>query len=82
MQLLVHKRNYQWSLKPPKNQQKKVIKQQQQQKNPQNWNLYQALSYVKLEGKRMIKENRLSKVMKHIFMRLYFNTEIRLEKAR
>ena len=34
MQLLVHKRNYQWSLKPPKNQQEKVIKQQQQQKNP------------------------------------------------
>ena len=37
-------------LKNPKNQ---------KLKNPQNRDFHQALRYVKLEGRRMIKENRL-----------------------
>ena len=73
MQILVQKRNYHWSFKPAKNK-KKVIKQQQQKK--QNWNVYQGMGYVTLDGKWMMKEDGLCNLRKRVFMRVYFNTEI------
>ena len=65
-------------LKTPQESIEKVIKQQQQQKNPTKLKFLLRSRYVTLEGWRLIKETRLCKLMKHIFMRLYFNTKIRL----
>ena len=55
-------------LKPPKNQQKKLSNNKK--KSPKKSNFYQALRYTTLEGRRMVKENRLCKLMKRIYMRL------------
>ena len=69
-------------LKPPQESIEKVIKQQQQQKKPTKLKFLSRSRYVTLEGWRLIKETRLCKLMKYIFMRLYFNIKIRSEQAR
>ena len=48
----------------------------------QNSNFYQALRYVTLEGRQRIQENRLYKLMKRIFMGLYFNTGIQIGETK
>ena len=48
----------------------------------QNSNFYQGLRYVTLEGRQRIQENRLCKLMKRIFMGLYFNTGIQIGETK
>ena len=43
---------------------------------------YQALRYVTLEGRRMVKEDRLCKLRKRIYMRLYFSREISIGETK
>ena len=43
---------------------------------------YQALRYVTLEGRRMIKEDRLCKLRKRIYLRLYFSREISIGETK
>ena len=50
-------------LNPPRIN-KKVIKQQQQQQKTKNWNVYQGMRYVTLDGKWMMKEDRLCNLRK------------------
>ena len=45
-------------------------------------NFYQALRYVTLEGRQRAQENRLCKLMKRIFMGLYFNTGIQIGETK
>ena len=79
MQILVHKRNYQWSFKPPRINKRSY---QTRTKKFTKFKFYQALRYVTLEGRRMIKEDRLCKLRKHIYMRLYFSREISIGETK
>ena len=63
----------------PKSQQTKLSNKN---KKLTKLKFYQALRYVTLEGRRMIKEDRLGKLRKRIYMRLYFSRGISIGETK